>query len=140
MRGPAMFRSLVRRSARQSNPRLGPRASGRPLAFVAMSTPLLADLLRAAAADEPGREAYVHDDKRVDYRWLDRRRRRLRHHAARRRRPAGRRGVPHGAELDQVAACYFGAAGAITSAINLRLDRPNKRASWPAPTRGDRRG
>ena len=98
-----------------------------------MSTPLLADLLRAAAADEPGREAYVHDDKRVDYRWPDRRRR-LRDDLL----DAGVRPgdvvclmVPNSIKF----ACYFGAAraGAITSAINLRLGRPNKRAS-PAPS------
>ncbi len=37
-----------------------------------MSTPLLADLLRTVAAEEPEREAYVHGEKRATYGWLDR--------------------------------------------------------------------
>jgi hypothetical protein len=38
-----------------------------------MSTPLMADLLRAAAAENPGLEAYVHDDKRCRLPgWFDR--------------------------------------------------------------------
>ena len=95
-----------------------------------MSTPLLADLLRAAAADDPGREAYVHDDKRVDYRWLDR----AADGFATTLLDAGVRPgdvvclmVPDSIKF---AACYFGAAraGAITSAINLRLG-PAEQAS-----------
>ncbi|MFA5886129.1 MAG: class I adenylate-forming enzyme family protein [Acidimicrobiia bacterium] len=99
------------------------------------STPLLADLLRAVAADEPDREAYVHAGKRATYAWLD--------------------GVADGfaATLldhgvgrgDRVclmlpssikfAGCYLGAArvGAITSAVNLRLG-PAEQASIVART------
>jgi acyl-CoA synthetase (AMP-forming)/AMP-acid ligase II len=100
-----------------------------------MSTPLMADLLRAAADEDPRREAYVHDDKRVDYRWLD-------------RAADGFAttlldwGVQPGdvvclmlPDSMKFAACYFGAAraGAITSAINLRLG-PAEQASIVART------
>jgi acyl-CoA synthetase (AMP-forming)/AMP-acid ligase II len=100
-----------------------------------MSTPLLADLLRSAAADEPRREAYVHDDKRVDYRWLDR----AADGFATTLLDAGvQRGdvvclmVPNSIKF---AACYLGAArvGAVTSAINLRL-APAEQASIIART------
>jgi len=95
-----------------------------------MSTPLLADLLRAAAADEPGREAYVHDGKRVDFRWLDR----AADGFATTLLDSGVRPgdvvclmIPDSIKF---VACYFGAAraGAITSAINLRLG-PAEQAS-----------
>jgi acyl-CoA synthetase (AMP-forming)/AMP-acid ligase II len=95
-----------------------------------MSTPLLADLLRAAAADEPDREAYVHDDKRVDFQWLDR----AADGFATTLLDTGVRPgdvvclmVPNSIKF---AACYLGAAriGAITSAINLRLG-PAEQAS-----------
>jgi len=95
-----------------------------------MSTPLLADLLRAAAADDPGREAYVHEDKRVNFRWLDRA-------ADGFATTLLELGVRPGdvvcvmvPDSIKFAACYFGAAraGAITSAINLRLG-PAEQAS-----------
>ena len=59
------------------------------------------------------------------------RRRRLRHHAARRRSAAGRRRVPDAPRLDQVRGVLLRRrtrAGAITSAINLRLG-PAEQAS-----------
>jgi acyl-CoA synthetase (AMP-forming)/AMP-acid ligase II len=89
-----------------------------------------ADLLRAAAAAHPEREAYVHGEKRVTYRWLDR--------AA---DGFAATLLEQGVNLGDVvtlllpssikfAACYLGAlrAGAITSAINLRLG-PGEKAS-----------
>jgi acyl-CoA synthetase (AMP-forming)/AMP-acid ligase II len=81
------------------------------------------DLLRAAAAAHPDREAYVHGEKRVSYAWLDR--------AA---DGFAATLVDHGVAPGEVvclllpssikfATCYLGAlrAGAITSALNLRL-------------------
>jgi acyl-CoA synthetase (AMP-forming)/AMP-acid ligase II len=95
-----------------------------------MAVPLLADLLREAAADEPEREAYVHGTKRATYAWLDR----VADGFA-----AGLldRGVVPGDRVCllvpssiKFAACYLGAArvGAITSAVNLRLG-PAEQAS-----------
>jgi acyl-CoA synthetase (AMP-forming)/AMP-acid ligase II len=89
-----------------------------------------ADLLRDAAATHPDREAYVHGEKRVTYAWLD-------------RATDGfaatllDRGVAPGDVVClllpssiKFAACYLGAlrAGAVTSAINLRLG-PGEKAS-----------
>ncbi|HKF91043.1 MAG TPA: AMP-binding protein, partial [Acidimicrobiia bacterium] len=42
------------------------------MASVETSRRTTADLLRAAAAAHPDREAYVHGEKRVSYAWLDR--------------------------------------------------------------------
>src|SRR2546430_16961726 len=96
-----------------------------------------ADLLRAAAAAHPDREAYVHGEKRVTYAWLDR----AADGFATTLLDAGvRRGdvvclmLPSSIKF---AACYPGALriGAITSAINLRLG-PLEQASTiarPAP-------
>ena len=89
----------------------------------AVSTPLLADLLRTVAAEEPEREAYVHDEKRATYGWLDRvadgfASTLLGHGAT----PGDRVCLMVPTSI-KYAACYFGAAriGAITSAVNLRL-------------------
>jgi acyl-CoA synthetase (AMP-forming)/AMP-acid ligase II len=82
-----------------------------------------ADLLRAAAAAHPDREAYVHGEKRVSYAWLDRA-------ADGFAATLLDRGVAPGDVVClllpssiKFASCYLGAlrAGAITSAINLRL-------------------
>ena len=95
-----------------------------------MSTPLLADLLRTVAAEEPEREAYVHEDRRATYGWLDRA-------ADGFAATLLDRGVTPGDRVClmvptsiKYAACYFGAArvGAITSAVNLRLG-PGEQAS-----------
>jgi acyl-CoA synthetase (AMP-forming)/AMP-acid ligase II len=89
-----------------------------------------ADLLRAAAGAYPDREAYVHGEKRVTYAWLDR--------AA---DGFAATLLDHGVQPGDVvcllvpstikfATCYLGAlrAGAITSALNLRLG-PAEKAS-----------
>jgi acyl-CoA synthetase (AMP-forming)/AMP-acid ligase II len=89
-----------------------------------------ADLLRTAAAAHPDREAYVHGEKRVSYRWLDR--------AA---DGFAATLLDRGVKPDDVvclllpssikfATCYLGSlrAGAITSALNLRLG-PAEKAS-----------
>jgi acyl-CoA synthetase (AMP-forming)/AMP-acid ligase II len=89
-----------------------------------------ADLLRAAAAAHPDREAYVHGEKRVTYKWLER--------AA---DGFAATLLDHGVQPGDVvclllpssikfATCYLGAlrAGAITSALNLRLG-PAEKAS-----------
>lgn len=88
-----------------------------------MSTPLLADLLRAVATEEPDREAYVHGAKRATYGWLDRvadgfAATLLEHGVA----PGDRVCLMLPTSI-KFAGCYFGAAraGAITSAVNLRL-------------------
>ena len=100
-----------------------------------MSTPLLADLLRTVAAEEPDREAYVHDDKRATYAWLDRvadgfATTLLAHGVG----PGDRVCLMLPTSI-KFAACYFGAArvGAITSAVNLRLG-PGEQASIVART------
>jgi acyl-CoA synthetase (AMP-forming)/AMP-acid ligase II len=100
-----------------------------------VSTPLLADLLRAAAAEEPAREAYIHDEKRATYGWLDRvadgfAATLLAHGVA----PGDRVCLLLPTSI-KYAACYFGAArvGAITSAVNLRLG-PAEQASIVART------
>jgi acyl-CoA synthetase (AMP-forming)/AMP-acid ligase II len=89
-----------------------------------------ADLLRRVAADHPDREAYVHGEKRVTYAWLDRA-------ADGFAATLIDRGVAPGDVVCLVlpssmkfAACYLGAlrAGAVTSAINLRLG-PGEKAS-----------
>ena len=100
------------------------------MASVGTSPRTTADLLRAAAAAHPDREAYVHGEKRVTYAWLDR--------AA---DGFAATLLDHGVEPGDVvclllpssikfATCYLGAlrAGAITSAINLRLG-PGEKAS-----------
>ena len=99
------------------------------------STPLLADLLRTVAADEPDREAYVHEDRRATYGWLDRvadgfAATLLRHGVGR-----GDRVCLMLPSSIKFAGCYFGAArvGAITSAVNLRLG-PAEQASIVART------
>ncbi|MGZ6967223.1 MAG: class I adenylate-forming enzyme family protein [Acidimicrobiia bacterium] len=83
-----------------------------------------AELLRIAAREHPDREAYVHGEKRVTYRWLDRA---ADGFAATLLDDVG---VGPGdvvclmlGSSIKFAACYLGAlrAGAITSAINLRL-------------------
>ena len=82
-----------------------------------------ADQLRVAAAAHPDREAYVHGEKRVTYRWLDRA-------ADGFAATLLDLGLAPGDVVCimlpssiKFAACYLGAlrAGAITSAINLRL-------------------
>lgn len=82
-----------------------------------------AELLRIAAAEHPDREAYVHGEKRVTYRWLDRA-------ADGFAASLLDLGVAPGdvvclmlGSSIKFAACYLGAlrAGAVTSAINLRL-------------------
>jgi acyl-CoA synthetase (AMP-forming)/AMP-acid ligase II len=82
-----------------------------------------AELLRIAAREHPDREAYVHGEKRVTYRWLDRA-------ADGFAATLIDAGVAPGdvvclmlGSSIKFAACYLGAlrAGAITSAINLRL-------------------
>ena len=81
------------------------------------------DLLRAAAAAHPERDAYVHGQKRATYAWLDRA---ADGFAATLRESGVTKGdvtcllLPSSIKF---AACYLGAlrAGAITSAINLRL-------------------
>ncbi len=86
------------------------------------------ELLRAAAAAHPEREAYVHGGRRVDYGRLDR--------AADGFaatliaggvRPGDVVGLVMGSSIE-FATCYLGAlrAGAITSAINVRLGRTEK--------------
>jgi acyl-CoA synthetase (AMP-forming)/AMP-acid ligase II len=88
------------------------------------------ELLRIAAAAHPDREAYVHGEKRVTYAWLDR--------AA---DGFAATLIDHGVQRGDVvclllpssikfATCYLGAlrAGAITSALNLRLG-PAEKAS-----------
>ena len=89
-----------------------------------------ADRLRAAAAAHPDREAYVHGEKRVTYVWLDR----AADGFAATLLDAG---VAPGDVVClllpssiKFAACYLGAlrAGAVTSAINLRLG-PAEQAS-----------
>ncbi|HEV2309642.1 MAG TPA: AMP-binding protein, partial [Acidimicrobiia bacterium] len=86
-------------------------------------TALVGDLLRDAAAAHPDRDAYVHGEKRVSYGWLDR----AADGFAATLVDAGVRPgdvvvllVPSSIKF---AACYSGAlrAGAITSAVNLRL-------------------
>jgi acyl-CoA synthetase (AMP-forming)/AMP-acid ligase II len=86
-------------------------------------TPLVADLLRDAAAEHPDRDAYVHGEKRSTYAWLDRA---ADGFAATLLDHGVRRGdvvvllVPSSTKF---AVCYLGAlrVGAITSAVNLRL-------------------
>ena len=94
------------------------------------SPPTTAELLRAAAAGHPDREAYVHGEKRVTYGWLDR----AADGFAARLLDAG---VAPGDVVClllpssiKFATCYLGAlrAGAITSALNLRLG-PAEKAS-----------
>ena len=100
-----------------------------------MPTPLLADLLRTVAAEEPDRDAYVHEDRRATYGWLDR-------VADGFATTLLDRGVRPGDRVClllptsiKFAACYFGAArvGAITSAVNLRLG-PSEQAAIVART------
>ena len=88
------------------------------------------------AAAHPEREAYVHGDKRVTYAWLDRA-------ADGFAATLLDRGVAPGDVVClllpssiKFAACYLGAlrAGAITSAINLRLGASEQRASSSAPS------
>jgi len=86
-------------------------------------TPLVADLLRDAAATHPERDAYVHGEKRSSYGWLDRAADGFA--ATLLDQGVGRGDVvvlmlPSSTKL---AVCYLGALriGAITSAINLRL-------------------
>lgn len=83
-----------------------------------------AELLRIAAREHPEREAYVHGEKRVTYQWLDRA---ADGFAA---TLIDELGVAPGdivclmlGSSIKFAVCYLGAlrAGAITSAINLRL-------------------
>jgi acyl-CoA synthetase (AMP-forming)/AMP-acid ligase II len=89
-----------------------------------------AELLRAAAAAHPDREAYVHGEKRVTYKWLDRA-------ADGFATTLLARGVEPGDVVClllpssiKFATCYLGAlrVGAITSALNLRLG-PFEKAS-----------
>jgi len=98
-------------------------------------TPRLADVLRSAAAEEPDREAYVHEDRRATYGWLDRA-------ADGFATTLLELGVAPGDRVClllptsiKFAACYFGAArvGAITSAVNLRFG-PAEQASIVART------
>lgn len=93
-------------------------------------TPLVGDLLRAAAEAHPDREAYVHGKKRVTYAWLDR-------VADGFAATLLDRGVGRGDVVDLVlgssikfAGCYLGAlrVGAITSAINPRLGPAEQRS------------
>ena len=95
-----------------------------------MSTPLLADVLRTVAREEPDREAYVHGAKRATYAWIDRA-------ADGFAATLLDHGVARGDRVTlllpgsiKFAACYLGAAriGAITSAVNLRLG-PAEQAS-----------
>ncbi len=100
-----------------------------------MPSPLLDELLRSAAAEEPGREAYVHGDKRATFAWIDRA---ADGFAATLRAEGVGRGDRVTLMLPgsiKFAACYFGAArvGAITSAVNLRLG-PAEQASIVART------
>jgi acyl-CoA synthetase (AMP-forming)/AMP-acid ligase II len=92
--------------------------------------PTTAELLRDAAAAHPDREAYVHGEKRVSYAWLDR----AADGFAATLLDAG---VAPGDVVClllpssiKFATCYLGAlrAGAITSALNLRLG-PSEKAS-----------
>jgi acyl-CoA synthetase (AMP-forming)/AMP-acid ligase II len=94
------------------------------------STSTTGELLRAAAAVHPDREAYVHGEKRVTYAWLDRA-------ADGFAATLLDRGVQRGDVVClllpssiKFATCYLGAlrAGAITSALNLRLG-PAEKAS-----------
>ena len=98
-------------------------------------TALVGDLLRDAAAAHPERDAYVHGAKRVTYGWLDRA-------ADGFAATLVGAGVTRGdvvvllvSSSIKFAACYAGAlrAGAITSAINLRLG-PAEQASIFART------
>ncbi len=89
-----------------------------------------AQLLRAAAATHPDREAYVHDDKRASYAWLDRV---ADGFAATLIELGVRSGDVVGLMLPssiKFAGCYLGAlrAGAITSAINGRLGEREQRS------------
>ena len=86
-------------------------------------TRLVGDLLRDIAQTEPEREAYVHGEKRATYAWLDRA-------ADGFAATLLDRGVRRGdvvclmlSSSMKFAVCYLGAlrAGAVTSAINLRL-------------------
>lgn len=95
-----------------------------------------AEALRVAAAAHPDREAYVHGEKRVTYAWLDRT-------ADGFAATLLDLGVVPGDVVClmlpssiKFAACYLGAlrAGAITSAINLRLG-PSEQASIIERTR-----
>ena len=99
------------------------------------ATRLTADLLRDAAQSHPERDAYVHGEKRASYAWLDRA-------ADGFAATLVDRGVRRGDVVClmmpssiKFAACYAGAlrAGAITSAINLRLG-PREQASIIART------
>ncbi len=94
-----------------------------------------AELLRIAAREHPEREAYVHGEKRASYAWLDRA-------ADGFAATLIDLGVAPGAVVClmlpssiKFAACYLGAlrAGAVTSAINLRLG-VNEQASILART------
>ena len=94
------------------------------------SPPTTAELLRDAAAAHPDREAYVHGEKRVTYAWLDR----AADGFATTLLDAG---VAPGDVVClllpssiKFATCYLGAlrAGAVTSALNLRLG-PAEKAS-----------
>jgi acyl-CoA synthetase (AMP-forming)/AMP-acid ligase II len=88
----------------------------------------VADLLRAATAAHPDREAYVHGERRIDYAGLDRA-------ADGFAATLLDRGVTKGDVVCMVmgssidfAICYLGAirAGAITAAINVRLGPAEK--------------
>jgi acyl-CoA synthetase (AMP-forming)/AMP-acid ligase II len=104
---------------------------GRPIPSAAVaSTRLVADLLRDAAQAFPERDAYVHGEKRATYAWLDRAAdgfaaTLLEHGVAR-----GDVVVLLLPSSIKLAVCYLGAlrAGAITSAVNLRLG-PREQAS-----------
>lgn len=92
------------------------------------ATPTIGDLLRAAAAAHPEREAYVHGEHRIDYAGLDRA---ADGFAATLIDRGVRKGdvvcIVMGSSID-FAICYLGAlrAGAITAAINVRLGRSEK--------------
>ena len=99
------------------------------------STALTADLLREAAAAHPEREAYVHDDKRVTYAWLDRAADGFAATLLARDVVPGNVVCLMLTSSIKFAACYLGAlrVGAIASAINLRLG-PAEQASIIART------
>jgi acyl-CoA synthetase (AMP-forming)/AMP-acid ligase II len=95
-----------------------------------MSTPDTATLLREAARAHPDRQAYVHGAKDASYAWLDRA-------ADGFAATLADLGVRPGAVVClllpssiKFAACYLGAlrAGAITSAINVRLGASEQRS------------
>lgn len=103
--------------------------AGGPDIVSGMSPPLLADMLREAARVDPDREAYVHEDRRVTFAWLDRA---ADGFAATLVDLGVQPGDVVGLLLPtsmKFAACFLGAAraGAITSAVPLHL-RPAEQA------------